>query len=269
MDESLDIPGVKASNDRGPTCSLRSVARLCAGELTGDEAATVRTHARGCARCGAELARLEQEAAEFKAQVPFEAFAAAVERKQSQRKRGKVAGPVSLALAAGIALIVLWGPMKVLLGAAHQGHNLTKGGSTLELFVGGAGATPRLAQDGEALARGERVRVGYRAQDKSYVLVLSVDESGVATPLYPESGPSLPVEKGAGTHLLPDSLELTGAGQERVIAVFSDQAVEMRAALEAASKEFARAGRLAAMSELPLPVRSEQSARTLKKPEAQ
>lgn len=262
MDESLDIPGLGL---RSPTCSHRSLERLCAGELAGDEAASVRAHASSCARCGAELAALESEAAAFKAEVPFEKFAAAVERKQSQRRRSKVAGPVSLALAAGIALILVWGPAKVLVGGQH-GHHLTKGGSALELFVGGTGATARQAQDGEALAPGERVRVGYLAPDKPYVLVLSVDEAGVATALYPESGPSLAVDKGAGTHLMPDSLELTGAGQEKIIAVFSDRPIDMKVALEAASKEFARAGRLDRMADLPLPVRAEQSARTLKKP---
>ncbi|HEY3452321.1 MAG TPA: ACP synthase [Myxococcales bacterium] len=262
MDEALDIGGL-----RNPTCSRRSLERLRAGELRGDEAAAVRAHAAGCARCGAELAALEKEAAQFKAEIPFEKFAAAVERKQAMRKRGKVAGPVSLALAAGIALILVWGPMKGLLGGgAQQGHHLTKGGSAVELFVGGTGAAPRLAQEGEALAPGERVRVGYLAPDKAYVLILSVDEAGVATPLYPEAGPSLPVEKGAGTHLMPLSLELTGAGLERIIALFSDQPIEMRTALEAASKEFTRAGKLERMAELPLG--AEQSAKTLKKPQA-
>lgn len=258
MDESLEIPGL-----RSPTCSRRSLERLRAGELHGPEESTVRAHAASCARCGADLAQLEREAAEFKAEVPFERFEAKVEAKQAQRRRGRVAGPVSLALAAGIALILVWGPMKAILGS-QGGRNLTKGGSVLELFVGGTGAAPRLAQDGEALAPGERVRVGYQAPEKKYVMVLSVDEAGVATALYPESGPSLPVDKSAGTHLMPDSLELTGQGLERVIALFSDEPLEVRAVLEAASKEFTRSGRLDRMAELPL--RAEQSAKTLKKP---
>jgi len=258
MDESLEIPGL-----RSPTCSRRSLERLRAGELHGDEETRVRAHAASCARCGAELAGLEREAAQFKAEVPFEEFQAKVEARPAQRQRGRVAGPVGLALAAGIALIVAWGPMQALLGSQRH-QNLTKGGSVLELFVGGTGAAPRLAQDGEALAAGERVRVGYQAPEKKFVLILSVDEAGIATALYPESGPSLPVEKGAGTHLMPDSLELTGNGLEKVIALFSDDPIEVRAALEAASKEFTRAGRLDKMAELPL--RAEQSAKTLKKP---
>lgn len=263
MAEPLDLSDLGL---RSPSCSRRSLERLRAGELGADEERAVRAHAAGCQRCGAELAALQKEAEALKAEVPFETFAAAVERKQARRRRGKVAGPVGLALAAGIALILVWGPMKAVMTSGRHGHHLTKGGSALELFVGGTGATARQAQDGEALAPGERVRVGYLAPDKAYVLVLSVDEAGVATALYPESGPSLAVDKGAGTHLMPDSLELTGAGQEKIIAVFSDRPIDMKAALEAASKEFARAGRLDRMADLPLPVRAEQSARTLKKP---
>ncbi|MBI5548650.1 MAG: hypothetical protein HY901_32615 [Deltaproteobacteria bacterium] len=266
MDEALQIPGTRPS-----ICSLRSLQRLRAGELCGEEESKVRAHAASCPHCGRELARLEQEEAAFRAEVPFDELRSAVEAKGRRLKRGSVAGPVSLALAAGIALIVVAAPLKALLDDRHGaggGSNRSKGpgDSVLELFVGGAGQAPRKASDQEALAPGERVRVGYLTQGREFVLVLSVDEAGVATALYPESGTSLRVEKGPGTHLLPDSWVLTGQGRERIIALFSDQPLEVSAALLAASKEYSRAGRLERMGELPLG--AEQSALTVSKPKA-
>ena len=44
----------------------------------------------------------------------------------------------------------------------------------------------------EALARGERLRIGYQAGRPPYLLSLSIDDRGEVTPLYPERGPSLP-----------------------------------------------------------------------------
>ena len=43
----------------------------------------------------------------------------------------------------------------------------------------------------EALARGERLRIGYQPGDHRYLLSLSIDDRGEVTPLYPERGPSL------------------------------------------------------------------------------
>ena len=258
MDEALSIPGMG-----GPqACSTRSLERLRAGELDAAEAEEVRAHAASCAQCGARLAGLEREAAEFKREVPFDRFESAVARKGRELKRRSWVAPMGLALAAGLAAIVVGGQ---LLYNGGNRHNLIKGAyGVIELFVGGTGAAPRLAKNGETLLAGERVRVGYQTREHRYFLVFSVDEAGVATALYPESGPSLPVDKGPGTHLMPDSLELTGKGLEKVIALFSDEPLEVRTALAAASREFARAGSLERMQ--PLGLRAEESTIAVRKP---
>ena len=258
MDESLQIPGT-----RDPGCSQRSLEQLRSGELTADEAIRVRAHAASCARCGPRLAALEREAAEFKREVPLERLAAAVGRRPA--RRGRVAGPIGFALAAGIALILIAGPMRAMLAQARHPNTVKGGGGVLELFVGGAGQAPRLAKDGEPLATGERIRVGYHAGEKRYLLVLCVDQKGVATALSPEFGHSLEADPTPGTHLMSDSLELTGQGDEKVIALFSDQPLEVRTALAAASREFARVGRLDQMG--PLPLGADQQSLAVKKPE--
>ena len=87
------------------------------------------------------------------------------------------------------------------------------------------------------------------------------------TPLYPEQGASLTVPAGvpSATHFLPDSLELTGAGLERIIVVLSDQPVDMAVARQAARAAYDRAGGdLGHLPRLELP--GEQFTRTFAKP---
>ena len=64
------------------------------------------------------------------------------------------------------------------------------------------------------------------------------------TPLYPEQGASLTVPAGvpSATHFLPDSLELTGAGLERIIVLLSDQPIDVEVARQAARAAYDRAG---------------------------
>jgi hypothetical protein len=120
----------------------------------------------------------------------------------------------------------------------------TKGGATAELRVGGEDSQRVAPTDApEALAPGERVRLGYTPDTRKYVLALSVDATGEVTPLYPEGGQSLPVEAGAGMHWLPGSLDFTGAGAERVVLVLTDTPVTVEDASAAARKAFETGGR--------------------------
>ncbi|MGI5863747.1 MAG: zf-HC2 domain-containing protein [Myxococcales bacterium] len=258
MDERLDIPGTRAT-----ACSVRQLERLFAGELSGQDEEQLRRHVAGCARCGQQLAALEREASNMRRELPFERFEAAVLAKGSRAKPRRRVERALLALAAGLLAVALGGQL-LSSSEGPSGRNALKGGAALELFVGGAGADPRPAKDGESLAPGERIRVGYQASGKRFLIVLSVDEAGAVTPLYPESGTSLPAEPGPGTHLLPDSLELTGSGLERIIGLFSDSPLSVAAATEAAARELERAGSVERMGSLPL--EAEQSGRAVRKP---
>jgi hypothetical protein len=69
----------------------------------------------------------------------------------------------------------------------------------------------------------------------------------------------------SATHFLPDSLELTGAGIERIIVVLSDQPIDVEVARKAARAAYDRAaGDLGRLSKLELP--GEQFTRTFAKP---
>lgn len=227
-----------------------TLRRLHAGELPSAEATRARTHAAECEQCGAVLRQAEETQRQFEAAVPFERFEAGVKqaeekaRKQELARRGSAQrwmGPV-VALAATVLVVVAVRP---LLAANAVSGVRTKGGAVAELRIGGGEGTQRMARTEapEPLAPGERVRIGYTPDARRYVLALSIDAAGEVTPLYPERGESLPVEPGAGTHWLPDSIEFTGSGAERVVVLLSDAPVKVEQATAAAHEAFEAAGR--------------------------
>jgi hypothetical protein len=111
------------------------------------------------------------------------------------------------------------------------------------------------------------VRIGYHAGAHRYLLSLSIDERGQVTPLYPEAGRSVALGKavGAAPRYLPDSVEFTDAGTERLYVIMSDEPIEVEAARRAARAAFDRAkGDILRMPALGLP--GEQFQRTFIKP---
>jgi hypothetical protein len=259
MDEALQIPGLRPEG-----CSTLLIRRLHAGELSGDEIARTKSHVASCRRCAETLAELERETAALPKEIPFDRFAARTLEKAHPPLRRRIpwAG-MSMALAASLAIVVVAGPVRHALFGSDSHRNAHKGGGFVELYVGGNGVPPRLAGDREALAPGERVRVGYEVADHKYVAVVSVDESGQVTPLYPESGKSLRAETTPGMHVLPDSVEFTGAGYERVITLFSDQPLTVESISGAAKKAFEKAGSVEGMGPLDIP--GEQTSKLVRK----
>ncbi|WP_223644811.1 zf-HC2 domain-containing protein [Corallococcus sp. EGB] len=232
-----------------------TLRRLHAGELPAQETHRVREHVQGCAACGATLRSFADAQAAFEAEVPFERFEAGVERARARQEmkapatRAQWVRPL-LAVAASLVVLVLARPLLGTRGGTDPAQppvagNRLKGGASAELRIGGGVDPQRVAstEAQEALQPGERVRLGYTADAYRYVAALSVDAQGEVTPLYPESGDSLEVEPGAGQHWLPESVEFTGAGAERVVLVLTESPLSMAALSDAARKSFIAAGR--------------------------
>ncbi|MBN8227270.1 DUF4384 domain-containing protein [Corallococcus macrosporus] len=234
-----------------------TLRRLHAGELPAPEATRAREHAEACEACGATLRSFVEAQAAFEAEVPFERFEAGVERARARQVKA-AAEPETrtrwvrplMAVAASVVLLVLVRPLLENQGTTDPVRpsvtgNRLKGGAAAELRIGGGADPQRVAspEAPEALQPGERVRLGYTADAYRYVAALSVDAQGEVTPLYPEAGDSLAVEPGVGTHWLPESVEFTGAGAERVVLVLTDAPVSMDALSDAARRAFDAAGR--------------------------
>jgi hypothetical protein len=252
--------------------------RFRAGEALGAAGATIEAHAAGCAECKARLRALDDEQRRFEAAISYDRFAAGVERAARgapaiARRRAPIRTWMvvpTLAMAAAVAVIVTFrGPLQGPGTRVHPpGYDGIKGGAGMIVRVAGAAGQRTARLDTvEPLAAGERLRIGYQTGGHRYLLSLSIDEHGQVTPLYPEQGSSLAVPAGvsSATHFLPDSLELTGTGLERIIVLLSDQPVDMALARQAARAAYDRAGGdLGHLPGLDLP--GEQFTRTFAKP---
>jgi len=247
-----------------------ALRRLRAGEALPD----VEAHASACADCRGRLKGFDDEQRRFEQEISFDRFAAGVARAQREAAapRPTVTSRASrslrfmvptLSLAAGVALYLS-------VAGGERGPNGIKGGAadiTVRVAAGDGPQRTAAVNAPEALAPGERVRIGYHAGAHRYLLSLSIDERGQVTPLYPESGRSVALGKavGAAPRYLPDSVEFTDAGTERLFVILSDAPIEVDAARRAARDAFERAkGDILHMPALELP--GEQFQRTFIKP---
>ncbi|HZL20821.1 MAG TPA: ACP synthase [Polyangia bacterium] len=263
-----------------------TLRRHRAGEALGGvgEVEKIDGHLAACAACKVRLRALDDEQRRFEQEISFDRFAAGVERAAREKTATKAHHPrathwwtwsyPALAMAAGVALVITFVPRASNRGVTNRDVTNRGAGNRIK---GGAGVTVRVAgvsgqrtarvDAAEPLAPGDRLRIGYQSGGHRYLLSLSIDQHGQVTPLYPEAGTSLPVPEGAdrATRYLPDSLELTGAGIERIIVVLSDQPIDVEAARRAARAAYDRAG--GDLSRLPpLALPGEEFERTFAKP---
>lgn len=185
---------------------------------------------------------LEADQARFEEEVPFERFAAGVERAirepPAAPSRSRCNG-ILVALAATVLLAVVVRPLL----SPSPPLNQLKGGASAELRIGGEGPKRAVLPGGtEELLPGERVRLGYVAGSYRYVMAVSVDDTGEVSVLYSAPGMSLPVEAGAGRHWLPESVQFTGTGHERVVVVLSERPLSVEAVQAAARRAWEAAG---------------------------
>ncbi|MBL8920816.1 MAG: ACP synthase [Myxococcaceae bacterium] len=243
-----------------------TLRRLHAGEAVGDE---VTLHVAACEACSATLASFSSEQQAFEQQISFDRFAAGVERAAREASRPppqrRWLQPM-LALAAG--LVVIAGAQLVLSRVEPGSGNRLKGGAAVQVVVAGRGPQRDASEKphvAEALAAGERVRIGLTPDPWKYAIVVSIDDAGEITPIYVDNGHSLAVGASKDTVWLPESLEFTGAGLEHVVIVLSSSPLSLDQLASALRLAFDDArGDLLKLGSLPLP--GQQFHRTFLKP---
>jgi hypothetical protein len=230
-------------NSAGKDGHLAEIAlrRYRAGELADVESADADRHLAACPPCRGKLRLLVEEQRAFEHEIPFERFAGGVERAcrvpRQRPRRFWFAGVGGALAAAAVVLFLVRGPT--------TGPNRTKGGSVeatvrvASAYAAGQRAVPPGSQ--ELLEPGDRVRFGYRTGEPRYLAAISVDEQGEITLLYPESGPALAIGPTAETIYLPDSLEFTGAGREKVFLFLARQPFDSAVAKQAVKSAHERA----------------------------
>ena len=214
-----------------------ALRRYRAGEFSGDACAETDRHLALCAPCRSKLRVLVEEQRAFEREISFERFAGGVERARrvprQLPRRLWYAGLGGALAAAAVVLFLAWAPVS----PRNRVHNEVKG-SSVEATVRVAStkaAAQRAVPPGsqEVLEPGDRVRLGYRIPEPRYLAAVSVDDGGEITLLYPESGPALAVAPTNQTVFLPDSLEFTGAGREKVFLFLARMPFNSSAAKQA------------------------------------
>jgi hypothetical protein len=215
-----------------------ALRRFRVGELTPEKSAEVEQHVSSCNLCRTKLRGLADEQRSFEREIPFERFAGGVERaRRVPRQAARHAWSFGLAgflAAAAVAVFFIRAP-------THT-RNIIKGASveaTIRIASDG-GASQRVAPPGshEVLDRGDRIRLGYKTGDARFLAAVSVDEQGDVTPLYPEAGPALAVAPTQETVYLPDSIEFTGSGRERVFLFLARNPFDALTAKQAVAAGF-------------------------------
>ncbi|MFO0599251.1 MAG: ACP synthase [Myxococcaceae bacterium] len=178
---------------------------------------TITAHLGECATCHGKLEALKAEQQQFEAEIPFERFAAGVEKAARVQRRERTPGSsnVRVALALAACLVVLFGLQRAL---QPPYETRTKGGdeSSVEFVVAGQ-TGQRNASPLETLSAGERVRIG--VSGARYAVAVSIDDRGEVTTVYSEA------LTGTGRVWLPDSIEFTGSGREHLVVVLSDEPI--------------------------------------------
>jgi hypothetical protein len=239
--------------------------RFQLGELPPGEREEVAHHTAACGACRLRLDGLGDEQRVFEQELPFARFAGGVERARrvpgsarpevewTGRPRRRAFSLVTMGgLAAAAVMVVVALPHARHTDSAKVSHNGLKGARREgSARVAGTGGEQRSADPAglERLQAGERVRLGYRTDAPAFVAALSIDDAGTVTPLYPEAGPSLAAAVAREPAYLPDALELTGRGRERVYMVISEQPIPVEALGAAVKLAYDRAhGDLGAMT---------------------
>jgi hypothetical protein len=204
--------------------------RFRLGELAGADHDQIARHTGDCGPCRARLKTMEEEQRQFEREISFERFAGGVERAgrvpRVLPRRAWTFGITGLAAAAALAIV---------LRPTHETR--IKGSTEATVRIGKAdGSGQRAAAAGglEALQPGELVLVGYRAGQASHLVAISVDDAGTVTPIYPARGDGLPVEPRPDVRYLPESIDFTGHGRERLFLLLSERPLSVTEVAKAA-----------------------------------
>lgn len=236
--------------DQQPHPGQLRLRRLRAGELPPSEETSIKQHLEGCADCRTQLDSLAGEERAFTESIPFARFAGGVERAarvprrpHPSRRVAMMAGAAAAA-AAGIFLVV--GTPRSERAADPDARNRIKGGPAITATVrvaGPGGQNQRTAAPGSttALAAGDRLRVGFALPEAAHLMVVSVDDAGETTKISNDLEAARLVQPATEVAYLDDSIELTGAGKERLYLFVSEFPLDPDSAADAARAAHAAA----------------------------
>ena len=182
--------------------------------LLDRETSKAARHVEGCEHCRARLARMEREGEDFRRFVLPATLDAVLEKNAPQKRKAWI-WLIGLApVAAAAAIFVAIHP-----GEPPEGYVGEKGGMSLVAYLGAPGGAKAVV-DGQVVKPGSALRFSVAPRAHCNLWVVSVDESGQISRIYPADGEGgAPVSKQGP---LPGGAVLDGrAGLERFYGVCS------------------------------------------------
>lgn len=187
-----------------------------ADDLMASSRLELEQHLAGCVRCAERSSQLEQQ----RTRVVLAPLSLPAPTTQAKVKRLPVAVKSAAAAVALAAAALL-----AFLPAGRKATVAHKGSERLGFFVKRGELVTR-GVSGQRVAPGDLLRFTYSTPEPSYLTILSLDGAGQASVYFPDSDRALKLparQDGA----LPTAVELDSVlGQERVIALFCDAAVD-------------------------------------------
>ena len=246
-------------------------------ELSAEDAARISRLAATDAGVRARLEALEASDAEINRQYSDDWLARAIAERAARervvpRPRPATAVVRWAALGGASALLVaavLWLPARF----APPGASSTPTGDTVRIKGNVASlmiyrrtsSGSELVSDGDALRRGDLIRVAYRCTDQRFGVIVSIDGRGVVTRHLPAIGTDASALQSGAMALLDQAYELDDAPKwERFFLITSETAFAVQAVLDAARSVTARIGDDPPAA-LPLPAQLEQTSFLLRK----
>lgn len=194
-----------------------AIDRLLAGEIARAEAAAIRDHAAGCARCGALLDDALAVQRAFAAERPPLRLPLPLGR-ATGRRAVRTTLAAGAALAAAVALVLAW-PRR-----DAGGQVRLKGAAIVGFFVAHDGQVRRGAAR-ETVAPGDRIELYTTTAEPAWFAAISDDATG-ARSVYVEPRRIEPGRE----RVLPLAIELDGTlGAETVTGVFCRAPFDPRA----------------------------------------
>jgi len=221
-------------NERSSACisDMRFDAWL-ANELDATRTDELQRHLRECVRCRSRKLQLLRYRVSFAREYP--ATPSWLESEPETRRDTSSAAKKSRTswLLAGVCVAAA---LLLTVMTPHDFALRTKGGSYLSFYVK-RGEDVHRGRLRERLAEGDKLRFAYTALTPQYLAILSLDGAGRANQYYPAGPRAAWIDAGADM-LLPSAVELDDVlGEERIVALFCDSAVQVAPLLAALSAE--------------------------------
>jgi hypothetical protein len=238
------------------------------GELpVGDRGALDARIARD-ADLAARLSALEQSDTEIRERYPSTRLAGAVQQRVDGARptlhRGAIWKAVALASAAVLAVATGVGVFRAARPPSADGIRVKGDATTLVIYRKTLDAAEQM-KDGDAVHRGDLIRVAYRSVGTRYGIIVSIDGRHAVTRHLPTSGESAVALATGDTTPLDHAYELDDAPRwERFYLITGDAPFSVTSVIDAATRAAAASGNDPPAT-LPLPANLEQSTFLIRK----